>query len=183
GFQNPFWANLQVYDYLLHDARQTTRWRDKLGIWFRRTGWRPADVEARYPRGRADLSAFHKFDPQIPRSLRRYVLAQFSAAAIATLAIGVLFAFYGIVAVLLPCVMLWVLLLVLGMLNEGRDGALRLEAFRLLVINPLALWAMSVVGPLPMSSVLPGAVTYSAVSLGSLMYLESVLKQPIKDIN
>ena len=44
---NPFWANFQVYDYLLFDARHTKRWRDKIGVWFRRTGWRPADVEAR----------------------------------------------------------------------------------------------------------------------------------------
>ena len=44
---NPFWANLQVYDYLLFDALRARRWRDRLGIWFRRTGWRPADVEAR----------------------------------------------------------------------------------------------------------------------------------------
>ncbi len=28
---NPFWANLQVYDYLLFDALRTARWKDKLG--------------------------------------------------------------------------------------------------------------------------------------------------------
>jgi len=33
---NPFWANLQVYSYLWFDAVRTRRWRDKLGIWFRR---------------------------------------------------------------------------------------------------------------------------------------------------
>ena len=53
---NPFWANLHVYDYLLFDAVRTRRWRDKIGIWFRRTGWRPADVDARFPKRRSDSS-------------------------------------------------------------------------------------------------------------------------------
>jgi sterol desaturase/sphingolipid hydroxylase (fatty acid hydroxylase superfamily) len=78
---NPFWANLQVYDYLLFDARKTARWRDKVGVWFRRTGWRPADVDARYPKQRADLSRFRKFDPQIPAVQRHYVMAQFGRSS------------------------------------------------------------------------------------------------------
>ena len=67
----------------MFDARQAERWRDKLSIWFRRTGWRPPDVEAKYPKKNADLSAFEKFDPEVPTSLRRYVLAQFGAAVAA----------------------------------------------------------------------------------------------------
>ena len=66
---NPFWANLQVYDYLLFDARKARRWRDKLAIWFRRTGWRPADVEARYPKRQPAGEGFRKFDPPVPTSL------------------------------------------------------------------------------------------------------------------
>jgi len=53
---NPFWANLQVYDYLWFDAVHAKRWRDKLGIWFQPTGWRPADVAERYPKSPVDLS-------------------------------------------------------------------------------------------------------------------------------
>jgi len=41
---DPIRANLQVYEYLLFDARNAQSWKDKLSIWFRRTGWRPADV-------------------------------------------------------------------------------------------------------------------------------------------
>ena len=62
---NPFWANIQVYSYLWFDAAHTKRWRDKIGIWFRRTGWRPADVEASYPKRNTDLAEFEKFDPPI----------------------------------------------------------------------------------------------------------------------
>ncbi len=35
---------------------------DKLRIWFMRTGWRPADVAARYPMNKPDLSQFRKFE-------------------------------------------------------------------------------------------------------------------------
>ncbi len=133
---NPVWANLQVYDYLLFDARKARRWRDKLGIWFRRTGWRPADVEAEYPRARADLSGFQKFDPPVARRQRSYVLGQFAVAVLATLLIADWFARAGAMAVLLPCLLLWVQLYSLGLLSEGRANARRLELFRLFVVVP-----------------------------------------------
>ena len=82
---NPFWANIQVYDYLWFDAVRTARWRDKLGIWFRRTGWRPADVEARYPRTTRPLDDFAKFDPVMRPRARRYLVWQYGAASIAVL--------------------------------------------------------------------------------------------------
>jgi len=139
---NPVWANLQVYDYLLFDARKTRRWRDKLGIWFRRTGWRPPDVEAEYSRARSDLSSFRKFDPPVARSQRRYVLAQFAVAIAITLYIAELFAREGAMAVLLPCIMLWVLLYTLGLLNEGRANARRVELIRLFVVVPALFYGL-----------------------------------------
>jgi hypothetical protein len=120
----------------LFDARHTRRWRDKIGIWFRRTGWRPADMEEQFPRSSVDLAAFEKFDPPVPAAIRRYVLLQFGAAVAATLGIAALFAAAGAKAVLLPCILLWVLLYTLGLLNEGRPHALRFELARLLVIVP-----------------------------------------------
>jgi len=139
---NPVWANLQVYDYLLFDARKTRRWRDKLGIWFRRTGWRPADVEAEYPRERSDLSSFQKFDPPVVSSQRRYVLAQFAVATAATLYIAALFAREGAMAVLLPCILLWAQLYTLGLLSEGRANARRIELIRLFVVVPALIYGL-----------------------------------------
>ena len=165
---NPFWANLQVYDYLLFDARHARRLRDKFGIWFRRTGWRPADVEAAYPRARADLSRFEKFDPRIPASLRRYVLAQFGVATVATLVIGAVFAGLGASAALAPCVLLWGLLFSLGYINEGRDAALRIEACRLLLFNPIVVLAVVRTGAEPPNEVWLAAAGYTVVSLLAL---------------
>ncbi len=163
---NPFWANLQVYDYLLFDARKAKRWRDKIGIWFRRTGWRPVDVEARYPKQRTDLASFHKFDPVVPASIRRYAVAQFVFAIILVLWIGELYASGQ--SVIVPCVALWTLLLTLGFLNEGRETARKLETARLLVIVPIVILYLQQTGMLVSPAVLVGAVLYM---LGSVIWL------------
>lgn len=143
---NPFWANLQVYDYLLFDARKAKRWQDKIGIWFRRTGWRPDDVEAAYPRSRADLGHFQKFDPTVDAGTRRYTIVQFGVAIAATLWIGVQFARGGAFDVLVPCSFLWSLVLSLGMLNEARANAHSFEILRVVIFVPalLAVWHWSV---------------------------------------
>ncbi len=169
---NPFWANLQVYDYLLFDARHSRRWRDKLGIWFRRTGWRPPDVEEQFPKQRADLAAFEKFDPSIPGALRRYVLAQFDAAIAATLGIAAWFATSGAMAVLMPCALQWVLLYTLGILNEGRPNAVRIELARLLLVVPAGVLGIALTGDLavPSSWLWTGAGIYLAASLAGLYW-------------
>jgi hypothetical protein len=124
---NPFWANIQVYAYLWFDTVRTKRWRDKTGIWFRRTGWRPADVEAQYPKRPRDLAEFHKFDPDIGTAMRRYAL---------------LYAEQGASTVLVPCLLLWATLYTLGLFTEGRSYAVRFELLRLLMIVPLSVAAM-----------------------------------------
>jgi sterol desaturase/sphingolipid hydroxylase (fatty acid hydroxylase superfamily) len=167
---NPFWANLQVYDYLLFDARHTRRWSDKIGLWFRRTGWRPADVESRYPKRRSDIATFEKFDPQVAPAIRCYVLAQFAVAVALTLWIGALFAESGIQAVLLPCILLWTQLYTLGLLSEGRDSARRLEVLRLAIVVPLGAAAMMLVQApsLPPNITIAVIVAYVVTSLVAL---------------
>jgi sterol desaturase/sphingolipid hydroxylase (fatty acid hydroxylase superfamily) len=138
---NPFWANLQVYDYLLFDARKAQRWRDKIGIWFRRTGWRPPDVEERYPRQHSDLAHFEKFDPPMNANTRRYVVVQFVVAIGLILWIGEVYADSSARAVLIPCIALWALLLSLGWLNQGKEYARTVEVLRLLAVPILLLIA------------------------------------------
>lgn len=143
---NPFWANLQVYDYLLFDARKARHWRDKLGIWFRRTGWRPPDVELMHPKSNVDLANFRKFDPPVPAMIKRYTLFQFAFAIVAVLWIGELYLESGARAVIIPCIAVWLLLLSLGLLNEGRERARWFELLRLLVVVPALLLALHVTG-------------------------------------
>jgi sterol desaturase/sphingolipid hydroxylase (fatty acid hydroxylase superfamily) len=175
---NPFWANLQVYDYLLFDARKTRQWRDKLAVWFRRTGWRPADVEARYPKQRADLSRFQKFDPEMPLAQKHYVMAQFVIGIVGALFTAELYARQGTQVVLIPCALLWLQLYTVGLLNEGRAYARRLELLRLLVAVPL-LFALFQTGPGAIANQ-AGAWTVTVVYL--ILSSVSLLFLPEKDI-
>ena len=139
---NPLWANFQVYNYLLFDAINTRRWQDKIGIWFRRTGWRPADVNARFPKRHTDLEKFRKFNPQLSMARRRYVMAQFFVAVLVALFIAEVFAANGARVVLVPCLLLWSQLYTLGLLNEDRLSAVRFEYLRLLVVVPIGFLAL-----------------------------------------
>jgi sterol desaturase/sphingolipid hydroxylase (fatty acid hydroxylase superfamily) len=165
---NPFWANLQVYDYLLFDARKTRRWRDKIGIWFRRTGWRPADVEARYPKRNVDLSGFRKFDPMVPAGIKGYTVAQFVVAIAAILWIGETYARQGAPVVLVPCIALWILLLSIGLLNEGRRKAPLLEFSRLMAIVPGLVLVYDTLGMDVSRTAWTGVAAYVA---GSVLWL------------
>ncbi|MFQ5549370.1 MAG: sterol desaturase family protein [Woeseia sp.] len=139
---NPFWANVQVYAYLWFDAVRTKRWSDRLGIWFRRTGWRPADVDALFPKRKTDLASFKKFDPEISTAARRYALAQFLLAVAGVLAIARMYAEQGAYAVLVPCLLLCATLYTLGFLIEARPCAGRLEFVRLVIVVPLCVAAI-----------------------------------------
>lgn len=161
---NPFWANFQVYNYLLFDAMRTRRWQDKIGIWFRRTGWRPADVAAEYPKRPVDLAQFQKFDPQISVRRRRYVLAQFFVVVVTALFVAEAFATKGAGVVLVPCLLLWTQLYTLGLLNEGRPYAARFELVRLIVVLPIGIYALDPVLLTPAPASVFVATLYILVS-------------------
>lgn len=71
---NPFYANMHVHWQLLQDCWHAERWHDKLRLWFMPTGWRPADVEARYPLVRCLPDSQQKYDPRPPLPLALTVL-------------------------------------------------------------------------------------------------------------
>jgi sterol desaturase/sphingolipid hydroxylase (fatty acid hydroxylase superfamily) len=168
---NPIWANFQVYDYLLFDSLRTQRWRDKIGVWFGRTGWRPDDVAAKYPKARSDLSRFTKFDACPTPGLRGYVLAQFAIALLFALGIVQLFTQEGVSAVMVPCLMLWAQLWTIGILNEGRESAQRAELARLLILVPVGTALLEAPN-------WPVAIAYIGLSLAWLMIgKKSQLKQ------
>jgi len=165
---NPIWANLQVYDYLLFDAKNTERWQDKLSIWFRRTGWRPADVAADFPKQPVDLKQFRKYDPPVSAARRSYVMTQFGIAILSALLISEAFAEVGVQLVFVPCVLLWTQLYTLGLLNEDRLYAGRFELLRLIVVLPIGLLALDA-ALLMMTSSLWIIVAFYV--LGSLIWL------------
>lgn len=67
---NPILINFQHLALIIRDAWRTRNWFDKLRIWFMPTGWRPADVAARYPVASVeDVFHFDKYDTHPSRGL------------------------------------------------------------------------------------------------------------------
>ena len=82
---NPLWANLQVYADLVRDSWRAGAWADKLRVWFKPPGWRPADVAARWPKPPFQLDAARrKYDPPLPRQRVVMAMALFAALLGAT---------------------------------------------------------------------------------------------------
>ena len=81
---NPVWANLQVYKDLVLDSWRTGSWADKLRVWIKPPGWRPADVAARWPKPAFDIAAMQRFDPPLSRGAAWAAAALFLAVLGAT---------------------------------------------------------------------------------------------------
>ena len=71
---DPVWANLQVYKDLVLDSWRARSWADKLRVWLKPPGWRPADVAAAFPKPAFDIHALRRYDPPASRA------AQWAAA-------------------------------------------------------------------------------------------------------
>src|SRR3990167_5652138 len=165
---NPLWANLQFYVQLWRDAARGAAWWDKLRIWFMPTGWRPADVAARYPQAKPDLSQFVKFEVPLGRAQQLYAVAQFSLYVLAGTGLLALAAELSAAALLLGLAWMAGGLYVIGAWLESRPTARRLELLRL-AFNLPAAWLALQLGLLPELPLLwPLLLSYSLLSLVAL---------------
>jgi alkylglycerol monooxygenase len=165
---NPLWANLQFYAQLYSDARRAESVWDKLRIWFMRTGWRPADVAAKYPLAKLDLNQFVKYEVPLSTGQKGYVAGQFALTVAAgsyllalgaSLTTGLLLACWGWLALSLYSFGVWL---------ENRPAALRWELLRLALNLPL-LVSLERAGLLPLAS--PGWLLVALYSLASMAWL------------
>ncbi|MDP2742620.1 MAG: lysoplasmalogenase family protein [Hydrogenophaga sp.] len=76
---DPLWANTEVYWGLLKDSWHTRSWADKLRVWFKPPGWRPADVAARFPSPAFDLTQVQRYAPPMTRGVQWFAALQFMA--------------------------------------------------------------------------------------------------------
>ena len=159
---NPLYANIQVYAQLWQDSWHTARWRDKLRVWFGRTGWRPADVAERFPLVKTDLQHFSKFDVALSGLSKGYCLLQHVLVTL----IAVLL-MLNVSALTLPyqlALVVWVAYASysVGAMLENRPIALRLEGAKHLSIA-VAMWWWPL--PLWLNTVLSVASLLSTVML------------------
>lgn len=74
---DPLWSNFEVYWSLAKDSWHTRRWSDKLRVWFKPPGWRPADVAERFPKPAFDIAGVQRFAPPMPRGMAWFAGLQF----------------------------------------------------------------------------------------------------------
>ena len=165
---NPLWANWQFYGQLLADAQRTERWRDKLRIWFMPTGWRPADVAAKYPMSKPDLSRFEKFEVPLPFRQQVYLASQFAVYVALGSYLLNLGESLSPQALMLGWGYMALGLFVLGAGLENRPWALKLEWLRLALNVPL-VWLAPVAGLWPASALgWVGLFSYTVLSVMGL---------------
>jgi sterol desaturase/sphingolipid hydroxylase (fatty acid hydroxylase superfamily) len=131
---NPLWAVADTYWAIAKDAWRAERWFDKLRIWFKAPGWRPADVAARYPAAPFDLAAVRRFDP--PLSSRHMVVAacQFVGVVLASAAFLWFADDLSLALSAWLTAMIAAALWALGALMQGRIGMAALVGIDLLAI-------------------------------------------------
>ncbi|MEJ8855941.1 lysoplasmalogenase family protein [Variovorax robiniae] len=74
---DPLWANVEVYWSLAKDSWHARNWGDKLRVWAKPPGWRPADVAARFPKGEFDISQVTRYEPPVSRGVLWFAGVQF----------------------------------------------------------------------------------------------------------
>jgi len=162
---NPLWANVQFYVQLWNDARRAERTWDKLRIWFMRTGWRPADVAARYPMNKPDLNLFRKFEVPLDGRQQLYVALQFCTYIALGSYLMNLERSLPTAALVLGWSAVALGLFTLGVALENRPWALKLELLRLVSNVPL-VWLAPLAGLWPASAVgWIGLLSYSLLSV------------------
>jgi alkylglycerol monooxygenase len=70
---NPFLINTQHVWLLIKDAIRTKNWMDKIKVWFMPTGWRPKDIEEKYPvfyLKADDVYNFEKYNPKYSKKFQ-----------------------------------------------------------------------------------------------------------------
>ncbi|MGN6151516.1 MAG: sterol desaturase family protein, partial [Lysobacteraceae bacterium] len=157
---NPLWANVEVYAALAKDARHARRWRDKLRVWLKPPGWRPADVAERFPKPAFDLTR-REYDPPASRPMQAYALFHFALL----LGLGTQFlshaATLGGMQALGFAGFVTAGLCTLGALLENRAWGFALEAARLVV---LGLWPTLTTGWPGMASPPAVAIAFPVIA-------------------
>ncbi|WP_298925670.1 lysoplasmalogenase family protein [uncultured Ramlibacter sp.] len=74
---DPLWSNGEVYWALAKDSWHARSWADKLRVWFKPPGWRPADVAQRFPKPAFEIAAVQRYHPPMTAAVAWFGGLQF----------------------------------------------------------------------------------------------------------
>lgn len=164
---NPIWANVEVYWGLLLDSFHTKRWSDKLRVWYKKTGWRPADVASKYPYPVFDPYQQVKFDVKSSKDRSWYVIIQH----IFTLALS-LVVLYQAPSVAAEFNVITLVVIGFGLLSLGYYQQ-KTKFSTLLEILKVIAWCLFIVlSPYQFIWTLELAMCYAIISFGGLLLIQ-----------
>lgn len=76
---DPLWSNFEVYWALAKDSWHARSWGDKLRVWIKPPGWRPADVAQRFPKAPFAMEGVRRYHPPMTRAVAWFAALQFAA--------------------------------------------------------------------------------------------------------
>ena len=173
GSWDPVKANFHYYQDLFALAKKSKRWSDKIRVFLKPPGWKPAELGGFEGPTQKDRATYRKFDTEASFAVTGYVVAQF----ILLLAVTSFFLFRQVdlgplrMWITAGLIVLWVM--DLGLLLEGgRRWVMGVEVFRALVLGALLMLSADLLsGPW---AIIVGAV----VTLGTLLGLLWISRMP-----
>ena len=158
---NPIKINFQHLWLLMKDAWHTNQWKDKLKIWFMPTGWRPADVEEKFPVYKiSDVYHFNKFNPNHSKAMEIWSVFQL------LLMLPYLFYLFGNIASIgSPGIFYYGLFIFLSVyslteLMDGNKYAIVWEIIKTIYVIWLISDQQGWFGAEKISSVIPGIIVF-----------------------
>jgi alkylglycerol monooxygenase len=131
---DPLWANAEVYCGLARDSWHARSWADKLRVWFKPPGWRPADVAERFPKTAFDMSKVTRYEPEVGRGVQWFAGLQF----VVLLGLVAVFLWFSD-TVPLPQAAVWLAALTAGLWAVGGVLQGRLTVTEVLLMEASAL--------------------------------------------
>jgi alkylglycerol monooxygenase len=131
---DPLWANAEVYWALAKDSWHARSWADKLRVWLKPPGWRPADVAARFPKASFDIAQVTRYEPVVGGGVQWFAGVQF-----VLLLAGVAVFLWFSDAVALPRAAVWLAALTAALWAIGGVLQGRLSVTEVLLVEAAAL--------------------------------------------
>jgi fatty acid hydroxylase family protein len=129
---NPVWANFHYWAELLREARRTPRRADRLRLFAKPPGWRPAGLGGPIPAPDVNCASYRKFDTPLTQRRAAYVFVHFAVILTASAALLYAQARLPLPVLLAGAGFVLLSLVALTALIESRPWAPALEAARLL---------------------------------------------------
>jgi sterol desaturase/sphingolipid hydroxylase (fatty acid hydroxylase superfamily) len=174
---NPIWANLEVYWGLFIDALRTKSWKDKLTIWFKPTGWRPADVAEKYPHPTFDPYKQVKFDTPLNIFQKLYLLSQHITLIAIVLFVILNAVTFDNTSIYLSTAAILAFMLSMGSYQEQRRGATVFELAKIVIISLFSLDYLSSVTHITLGVSIWAGLSIALLVLGAKQTDNQLIQQ------